>query len=477
MKNTRYLLIIFPYILLLIPGIPYQLGLLLLWLGLAYSTYKWPSFTLIPLSFIISSYTLIRIKDPNAILLAGFRTEIVFIFLSVLLVREFLKKNKFFIPIYKNYCFFAFFLWCLISLIANSNSLIELILAIRENLLVWFLFPLIVCLFKKDNKVISATLIATCLGGALVATFNIIMYYQQLFNLKIIPFSSLCNIIVPFNVRAILGIPIPRMAPLYCIPPGGGAVYNASLSVCSFVCSKYLAKKNLLKKILLISGVILGFAATLNVSISAIGSVFFGIFAVYIRQLRLINTKNAQSKFNRLLFFLGFGVLLFLAFPLELLGIKSYPTIIYYLSQTFLQRGYNEIINYELREIFFGQNVYLATGHLLVQTERASAIVDQWWIMLANRIGFIGLILALMFVTSQLYRYFIVKLPRQVNIDMLCAGSLVFGLLAYIHGCPLIAKPLDYGLMISLAAVSTITRLPKNQPMRTFAKVNHKPFI
>ncbi|MBK4730635.1 hypothetical protein JJD41_12280 [Oxynema sp. CENA135] len=459
-----FILIFTPYLLLLIPGIPYQIGLLILWLGLAISSYKWPAETLIPFSFIISSYNLIRIKSPDTILLAGFRTEIIFIFISCILLRK-LFKQKLKVFSLKSILFYYFFLWCLISLIANSSSTIELVLAIRENLLVWFLFPFVIPLLEKNYRLIGLILTFFCLGGALVATFNIIIYYQELLGVQIIPFSSLCNIVTLRGDRALLGIPIPRMISLYCIPPGGGAVYNASLAVTSFFCAKYLCNNQVLKRFLLVSTCILAFASTLTVSISALGAVVFGNCAVYARKLRTTQIKNIQRKFNIIISFIVLAILGAFLFPLEIIGVTTHSNIVSYLSNAFLAWAYEDIRSYGLRDIFFGQGVFLATGHLLVQTQRATAIVDKWWIMLANRVGLVGLIFAIMFVVSVIYKYLTIKLPWEKNIYMICSGSLMFSLLAYIHGCPLIAKPLDYGLMISLASVLAIARPQKQTKM------------
>lgn len=461
--NVFYL-ILTPYLLLLIPGIPYQIGLVLLWGGVAISSYKWPAQTLIPFSFIISSYNLVRIKSPDTILLAGFRDEIIFIFIICILVRKVLKKDLKVFSI-KSILFYCFFLWSLISLVANSSSSIELVLAIRENLLIWFLFPFIIPLLEKNYRLIGLILSFFSLGGALVAAFNIIIYYQALFGIHIIPFYSLCDIVTLGSHRSLLGIPIPRMISLYCIPPGGGAVYNASLAVSSFYCSKYLPSSQLIKRLLLIATVILAFAATLTVSISALGALVLGNLAVRVRKLRTTKIKNIQLKFNLIVGFIVFAILGSFLFPLEMIGVTTYSNLVSYLSKTFLAWAYEDISNYGIRDIFFGQGVFLATGHLLVQTERASAIIDKWWMTLANRVGLVGLIFAIMFVGSVIYKYLIIKLPWEKNIYMICSGSLMFSLLAYIHGCPLIAKPLDYGLMLSLASVLAIARPQKQTKM------------
>ena len=173
--------IIVPYLLLLIPQFPPLLALGLTLISIFICSYKRPDLSLIPISFIISSYLLVRWKSPDSILLAGFRSEVILVFIIGYLIREFIQHKKTLVKIPNEPWLYIFILWCLFCFYLHANgSISSFLLAIRENLEVWFLFPFIVTILRKNPKLSGPIIIALCLGAALLAIANIANYYEYI---------------------------------------------------------------------------------------------------------------------------------------------------------------------------------------------------------------------------------------------------------------------------------------------------------
>ncbi len=451
--------IIVPYLLLLIPQFPPLLALGLSLISILICSYKRPDLSLIPISFIISSYLLVRWKSPDSILLAGFRSEVILVFIIGYLSREFIQHKKTLVKIPNEPWIYIFILWCLFCFYFHANgSISSFLLATRENLEVWFLFPFIVTILRKNPKLSGPVIIALCLGAALVAIANIANYYGYI-SLPYEKYATmdLGNGRTHTHARVYLGFQISRMNALFGVGPGGGGLYYMSLAISSFLSSRYIVKNKSQKLALLVAALFLFWAAFLTASLTIFVSLILSALALFIRQ------SNLDLKIILAPILVVFVMTLMSSFALlgvELAG-TSYQSPIDYLQKGFLNKAITTFQQYTWEELIMGKGLFLRTGTAVIDNVGSklnqAGSIDISWAVLSNKVGLVGLLLALYFLFNTLKKFvFIRKQISPFKGYLIIAGSLLLSLLAYVHSCPLIMRPFDYPIMLAIAVIFTI---------------------
>ena len=247
------------------------------------------------------------------------------------------------------------------------------------------------------------------------------------------------------------------MNALFGIGPGGGGLYYMSLAISSFLSSRYIVKNELQKFALLFAALFLFWAAFLTASITIFAALILSALAIFIRQ------SNLDLKIILAPILGGFIMTLIGSFALlgiELAG-SAYQSPIEYLQKGFFAGAIRAFQQYSFGELIMGKGLFLRTGAALsdnvgLQVNQSGSI-DISWAVLSNKVGLVGLLLALYFLFKTLKKFvFIKKQISPFKGYLIIAGSLLLSLLSYVHSCPLIMRPFDYVIMLAIAVIFTI---------------------
>ena len=463
------------YLLLILPSIPYFIGLFLVLLCVFVSTVRKPEIGLIVVTFLSSSYMLIRWKSMDSPILAGFRTEIFFLFIIAYVINSFLsrkdKKNiNILDPILSQPLLSFFILWSLTAFLVHSHENPSLfLLAIRENLESWLLFPFIVKILEKNINLTKYLYLYFIFGVAFVALANILNYYGMI-DINFASYSMRGETFI--HERELFGMNISRMNSFFGMGPSGAGQYYSTAVIQSFIIIGFLLKKNssdikayltlfLFFSILLL----LIYCTLLAVSITSFISLTVAFLGV-----------SLKRKKSKLLFLINFSIAfplffttLFL-FDLSYLGISSFSNPISYFYDGFLTRGFN--ITSNLEDVFFGQGLFLRTATSAVSSPNANLAIDVSWFVIALRMGFVSMLSALIFSGFKLYTFLITSVSNEYEEIFLLSGVTLLSILAYSHSSPMITRPFDYLFVISTASIHVICKR-KNLKTQNFSSRNN----
>jgi len=474
--------IILSFIFLLLPKIPFVIGLVLVWLCIGITTIKCPPAALVAICFMQCFAGLLRWKNLSSILLAGFRAEIIMIFLFFYLVRiTILNKNKFLgkscnnkrIKNEKLYIYFSiiylFIFWILFISVAKSLNIIEFFLSLRETIMILLLLPITLQFIKYDPDISNHILLAICLGGACIASLNLLHYFYKL----PLPWPSLVfasNKTDYILYRTFFDISFARANPILGgIGPGGAGAFYASIAMCCNGCLILLNLKRLWKIALFIAFCILLTMAFCFMSYSSFVVIALGLFAL------ILKLKPGMLKITSIIIFGCFTVsLLFTNILGTCNGYKSNTLFSY--SSKIAHNTYRGISKRSAFDNIFGEGLSLKTGALL-GVDRGNKddylrnlADDQWWFVVLNQFGIIGMLLTLLIIIPAIAKY--LKASPRVNDSnthyLICAGILLFSLCGYAHGFPLFSRPFDLPFVMVLAIIIGIKVNYKNDNCTSF---------
>ena len=453
-------ILLISYLALIVPSVPPIPGLLALLGAVFLITLKKPSLGLIVISFLVSSYVIVRWKDFDSILLAGFRTEIFTIFISACILRSILFKDDI-LKFYNDPIFFLFIFWCLLCFSINSNFNIQLFtLAIRENLEAWFLLPFVISIFKRDIRVIKLVACALVFGASFVALINVLNYY----NLIIINIPAYVEAKNFTHERNLLGFSVKRMNPFFGIGPSGGGQYYASMFIQAFLLifiliqEKFsyfrykLVKFNIIFMSLFASFLLLVYASLLTASVSSFGSIAI-VLIILNSQLKL--TASPVTLFRKVT--IPVLVILFLTIvDLKILLGINVGSSWDYLTDYFIRFGINLIDRSS--NLLTGNSLSLRTASTVVGTD-SLGVIDVSWFALIEKFGILGFVLGILFTLKYTYLFLSASIAKYYRHIFTLSGVLLVSLLSYSHAPPIITRPFDYLAMISVAGIYSIVRL------------------
>jgi hypothetical protein len=447
-----FLFVSISYLLLLLPGIPYYIGLILLLLGVFITSLKRPDLGLIMISFLVSSYVLVRWKSDSFIL-SGFRSEIFAVFILACILRAINIKKENLLKLPNEPILLLFILWSLLCFFFHSNANPALfLLAVRENLEAWLLFPIVVNLLKKDMSLLKLTIYALVFGCAFVALVNVGNYYG-IININISEYAVRGTYV---HQRTIAGFNIKRINPFFGVGPSGGGQYYSVICIQSFLLLYSLLREFFLRNksivfwslalLLFFSSLIMTWAIILTVSISSLGAVSIAILAANLRLRGSINL----SFMVKLLFLMPAVIFLLFFLDLNQFGINKYDNPFSYFTDGFAAKGFNLLST--TTNLFFGNSLSLRTGTSQIGSLELG-VVDVSWFILVEKMGIVGLIIGLSFTGKYLYKFLTASVPKVSKELFLMAGIMLFSLMSYSHNSPMILRPFDYLFMLSTASL------------------------
>ena len=455
--NKKYLgFILFSFLILLLPGIPFIVGLMLVWLSVGLTTLKSPSTGLVGICFMESFYGFVRWKEFTSVLLAGFSFEIVIIFLIGVILYTFkCKKREVKVKLSNifNTVFLMYILWLCIRSIIYVDNLLEVGLVFRQFILMPLSFFAICFALRRNHELPKYILMALCLGSASLALINLVHYFYGLS----IPWSRFFMINDnTIDCRILFGFELARMYPLLLGQgPGGAGAFYMVHAVTSFGCLVFLKMNIFWKLVLIIAFCILIIAAVCTVAYSAFIVIPIALF-VLVQQMKL-NVKKI--------------ICVCLLFCLSILII--FGSIIggrgnYYKASSYIldlsKYTFSVIPEFGSSKFVFGSGPAIKTG-VLINADRGNKDLemlkgshDQWWFVVLNQMGIIGLLLAVLFVCLVIIKYFKVVssgFGEKHNSYLPCAGILFFCLFGYVHGFAFFVQPFNFSFVIALALIMT----------------------
>lgn len=473
-KKNLLKIIFFSFILLLFPKIPFQIGLILVLFSIGITTLQCPFTALISISFMQVFSGLVRWKNPENIMLAGFRTEIILVFLFIFLLHLSILKKKRFLPAYSGttqinktfsrryrYIIFLFILWIIIRTIAGSINIIGIFLIIRESILVLLLFFAVISILHNKIYLSKYILLSLCLGSSCVAVINLIHYFYGL-PLPWPPVMMAPNTTDIILYRSFSGIIVPRMRPLLGgIGPGGAAAFYASMAMCSLCCMNCFDLKKSLKIVMLISFCTLITAACCTLSYSLLLCVFLGFWGFSLK------LRKQQIKIIGKFFICCFFFILFYGnfISVTINGNISNSLIVYFWKN--IISIYHGLMSHGISEFLFGFGMSVRTGSLIEMNQNSqneflmNLADDQWWFVVINQLGIIGFVLAVLIIVPALVRS-IRKISSNSSVSnyMFCATVLLISLCGFVHGFPLFDKPHDFAFAMALAIIYKYLDIP-----------------
>jgi hypothetical protein len=462
--HEKYLAaILLSFLLLLFPGIPFTPGLVLVCLSVGLATLRSPGTALVGISFMQCFSLVVRWKDKENILLAGFRVEIIMVFLFcltlyMLMCRRTERQGRALDAFDITYGLFI--LWFFIRSIFYSMNIVEVSLIVRQYLLIPLLLPAAYFVLKRDKKLAQYILIASCLGAGLLALVNVAHYFCKL----PLPWSRFW---APYNSvisRTFFGINLARMNPLLGgSGPGGAGVFYMALAATCLGFLFFIKPSNFLRPTLMAACAVLVTAAVLTMSYSVFVVILLGLF-VCIQQLRW-NRKKIVYLFA----FFCLTVSIFFSNISDGSG-GNYVKISSYIS-TVARHTFNRASSsLDTSEIIFGVGPAIKTGTLIgadrgnMDSRIQKLSLDQWWFVVFTQMGIIGLLLVFSFIYFAIKKYFTAMARKWSGSDswLPCAGILFFCLCGYVHNFPLFAEPYDFVFMVSLVLLKLSS--PEVQP-------------
>jgi hypothetical protein len=450
-------------ILILMPGIPYWLVLVPFFVIFLLVSIKYPSVGLLILAFSHSFSGLIRWKDQEVFLLAGFSTLLAVIFLLSAVTRG-LVWGRFKLPIKNDdlwpskLIFSILFLLLLLltfNILSQGKGALTNVMMFREYILPLLIFPIAVSIFSERPRECKVILNALFVGSAIIAFVNIIHYVFDLPIARsrwVMQFEGATGLATEIpELRLIFGIPVPRMNHLLGLSgASAGGVYFITMGILGY----FLLKSNSLgawRRTLYFGCFVSLIAAILTVSLAVIVAILFVI--VYLVSM------SKKGRKATILVFCGMVTMPFLLLLLPALNEQNPIN----LAQNYVYEVWDGLIYPMLSKfdsILLGDGLGLKSGGAIgvadFANEKYAQLTDQWFFVALYQLGLIGFILT---IATIVVPFWIIREKLRKEVDksisyvVLAAGIVVAGFAGFSHGAAPIERLFSLPLFLVIAII------------------------
>ena len=466
-KQTFWLVItLFLFVLLLFPGIPYLLVLLPLLAVFFFIAVFYPQVGLVFIAFTHSFTSIIRLKDQEALLLAGFGTILLVIYFTGVIIRGLLlpyqlhKRSvmndwsviKTMLPVWFMFLALIFF-----NVIYNWSGIFSTFMKFREYIFPLLMLPFAVSVLSKKPESGRSLLVALLLGSATIGLISILHYFIGLpINLPrwVTYFDVSTGISTDLiEYRQIFGgILIPRMKPLLGLTgTGAEAAYFTTMALMGCYLAKHFPKK-IYRYILYIGCILNLVAAFFALSFSSV-VVFICVSAYFISALMEKNIKSIVRVSATCLLMI---ILITLMSPsLSSLHVGLFG----YVHQILFNNVIPALTDFD--QLLLGIGLGLKSGGLVNLADLALSakymfITDQWLLVTLYQMGILGFLLTIAFFVIPLL-ISIWAFHRFKTDDMrhliLSAGIIVAGFIGFVHGAAPIERLFSIPMVIAIAVI------------------------
>lgn len=279
------------FALILLPGIPYWFYLLPFFAVFLLVSILYPTLGLLFVAFTHSFTGLIRWRAPNAMLLAGFGTILISLFIVGVITNGLINRRPHAPFEHGNWLAIKgmFLVWLLfvtmilLNLIAYWNGPVSTLMMFREYIVPLLMLPAAVLMLSYRPRDCRWVLLALFLGSAIVALVNVVHYAIGLpipFPRWVTLFNVSTGVSTEFvDFREILGIQLPRMKHLLGLSSAGaGGVYFMTMAFAGYFLARHLLTQKW-RLVLYFGSLVNAAAAFLTLSFSII--VVFVCVTVY----------------------------------------------------------------------------------------------------------------------------------------------------------------------------------------------------
>jgi len=429
------------------------------------------------IAFAHSFSGIVRWKDPDSFLLAGFGTVFAILFILGYCFNVLLRL-RFRIPILRGgwwaikvllLVWLSFSLLIVFNIIGNWQGLTS-VMMIREYIIPLLILPFAISALYSSRRDCRLVLGALALGCSIVALINIVHYIVGL-PISLPRWVPKLNIMTGLSseapeFRLIYGdIALPRMMHVFGLSgAGAGGVYYITLAFTAF----YLAVKmhSRVWKFSLYTGSAVNFIAgffTLSFSIivSAIFIVvFLSIAGHYRHRISRISLRMAFAGIfiACLLFFLSPS----LGEEYEKVAVLNYIANIWSTLVSPTLSGFDGFI--------IGDGLGLKSGAAIfasdTTTPKGLFLTDQWLLVVLYQLGIVGFIMSLVllilpaWMSNVLYNQ---GKDNEYDHYVLAAGVIIIGFLGFVHGSAVIERLFSTPVMLAIAIIIVAWRSNKLQ--------------
>lgn len=408
--------------------------------------------------FMQPSSMIIKYKEPSSIIIAGFRLEIIAVFIFFFSIRHlYLASNKHVArrlrtvkrPLQNNSCRFLllYVIWAMLVSVLYCESLSHIFLVFREHFAVLVLFPVLLVLLADykdfDKRLVSAMFY----GGLLPALVSLLEYY------------SILDLFAPvilitgdyIEQRSLSGFTISRFNPLLGPGPAGGGVYYSSLFLVGLIrVLKGVDGRKFLNSLILI---IYLFCAILTLSYSILISLFI-VITIWIA----VAKTRRQQKFNILLLV---ALLFIVMLNASFLGVQTMrghePLSIFTYASRIIRSHSQFVLNHiNSTNLFIGSGFDINSAGSDRVLRLKQVTWDLGWFQTFLYTGAIGFCLILFFLKDIFQKFF--RLRRFVSTPhnryiYLASGTMLFSLFGYVHAAAIEVRPMDINFIVAAAII------------------------
>ena len=464
------------FALIMVPGIPYWLCLLPFFAVFLLGSIFYPALGLLIVAFTHNFTGLVRWKAPNALLLAGFGTILISLFLVGFVTNRLINRRPHTRSEHANWWAIngTFLVWLLfvtmifLNIIAYWNGPVSTLMMFREYIIPLLLLPATVSMLSDRPRNCKWALLALFLGSAIVALVSIVHYavglpihfprWVTLFN----PLTGSSTDIV--NFREIFGLQLPRMQHLLGLSSdGAGGVYFMTMAFAGY----FLARHLLLQKwrLVLYSGSLVNaVAAVLTLSFSLI--VMFACVTTYQYLASILRSRLTTIAILR---HIVVGATLILIVLMLNQSISSGFDLIEYIGRQFQKNVIPTLTAFD--SFIFGDGLGLKSGGAVgvadaVLSQKHQYINDQWLLVVIYQLGVLGFFLVIAFFLLPLWMSVKVFCRRdfdEMGLLSMVAGIIVAGFIAFMHGAAPIERLFSAPMMITIAVIVVAARQPRKE--------------
>jgi len=460
---------------LVTPGVPYWSVLPFLFIAFLVVSFSYPTVGLVFIVFTHSFSGVIRWKDQDAALLAGFGAILISLFIMSTIVRGLIQR-RFKLPVYRSDWWASklmFIVWLLfiILLIANVagnwGGILKTVMMFREYILPLLLFPAAISALVARPQDCRSILIALFLGGVIIAGINIFHYIFELSIPRsrwVMSFDSSSGLISDYpELRVVFGlIPVPRMNHLLGLSgASAGGVYFMVIGVLGYLFAKDNQKK-IWRRLLYLGSSISVVAAVMTVSLAVIVALVFAIMFLYLS----LSKQKAYVSFVLGGLAVGLMVLVLLA---SSEGGDSLVMGLNYILEVWHGIVVPALLQFD--SIFLGDGLGLKSGEALgvadFLNEKYAQTTDQWLFVAFYQLGIVGFILTCAFFALPLWMgYKISRACQRGNIGYVALGAsvVIAGFLGFSHGAAPIERLFSLPLILMIAIIVASARQVLGHP-------------
>lgn len=462
------------FALILLPGIPSMLFLIPLWALFLFLAISYPTVVLSFIAFTHSFTGLIRWKEPDAFLLAGFGTILIVIFLVGLIIRGLL-THRFHIPLKQTNWGASkamFLVWMLfvvlivLNIIANWKGALSTLMMFREYIIPLFLFPLAVSVLSYRPRDCRVLLIALFLGSATVALINVLHYAFELpINIPrwvthFDPSTGANTSLVEY--RLVFGyMPLPRMKHILGLSgAGAGGVYFITMALGGYYLARHCPNRKWRWLLYLGSSlnIVAGFLSLSFSPIISFVSVSIYLFLAYLKRF-----KRNRAILRGIVVAPALVLLIFLLVQLS----PQLPTggsLIKYMGKGWEMVNVSTHTNFD--KLLFGDGLGLKSGSAVGVADEASSdkyrlLTDQWIIVALYQLGVLGLFLSITFYALPLWmsvRAFSHFAGDGMDHLSITAAIIIAGFVGFMHGAAPIERLFSTPMMVAIAVIMVPAR-------------------